>query len=101
MADKSMREQYLDKEVSFTEFYRSVNQVAGITLKTNRPLISKIKAALAEGDFHLNTIPLASWDMLAASRAPDLSRALKEHGDLYSMAGGVCAMKQAARDAAA
>ena len=92
------RRQYMDKEVSFADFYRAVNQTAGISLERN-PIIAEVKTALEAGDEHLNTIPLQHWDAMAFSVQQALTKAFKEHGDSYSLAGGVCAMKQAARDA--
>lgn len=94
------RKEYMDKKVSFEAFYRAVNATAGVKI-SDPELIAKVKAALADGDEHLNSIPLPHWDMLAHSERHALARALKEHGDFYSLAGGVCCMKQAAKDAAA
>ncbi len=101
MTDKPTRKQYMSGEVSFTDFYRAVYQAAAISLKPDSPLISRVRTALTEGDEHLNTIPLKEWDMMAAQNGSRLARAFKAHGDFNTMAGGVCAMKQAARDAAA
>lgn len=93
------REQYLRGEVSFEEFYRSVYQMAGVTLN-GHPIVSEVARALAAGDEHLNSIPIHRWDSLAAAAQGSLSRSLRRHGDFWSQAGGVCCMKQAARDAA-
>lgn len=100
MTTEPTRKQYMNKEVSFSDFYRAVYQTAGISLGANESLVLKVKTALSEGDEHLNSIPLGYWDGLAFSARGSLKKAFKKHGDFYSMAGGVCAMKQAARDAA-
>lgn len=100
MSTQPTHKQYMNKEVSFTDFYRAVYKTASISLENNA-IITKVKTALEAGDEHLNTIPLRYWDGLALSACPSLTRAFKEHGDFYSLAGGVCAMKQAARDAVA
>lgn len=92
------RADYLEGRATFAEYYRAVNHSAGIRV-TNADFLARVRKALAEGDEHLNTIPLAEWDKLAVYGRRALSRAFKEHGDFYSMAGGVCAYKQAARDA--
>jgi len=94
----TLREQYLAGELTFTEYYRHVNERAGIKI-TDKDTIVRIHEALAKGDEHLNSIPHTSWDGLAAPYKQRLSAAFKEAGDFWSLAGGVCALKQAARDA--
>ena len=91
------RADYMNGIVTFSEFYGSVAKAAGVSLKGNPKLIARVKAALANGDEHLNTIPLSEWDILAAGAAPQIAASLKLHGDSYSLAGGVCVMKEAAR----
>lgn len=93
------RQDYMNDRVTFTEYYRSVAQTAGIRI--NDPnLIARVQRALAKGDEHLNTIPLQDWDIMAQSAYWSLSAAFQKHADFYSLADGVCVMKQAARDAA-
>lgn len=92
------RQDYMTGKVTFAEFYRAVNATAGLKI-TDADLLQRVRAALAAGDEHLNTIPLPVWDGRAMFARCALSRALREHGDFYSMAGGVCCLKQAARDA--
>lgn len=93
------RQQYMNNECSFADFYRAVNATAGFKIMDNA-LIERVRKALADGDEHLNTIPLRLWDSMAIACSSTFSRALKEHGDFYSLAGGVCCLKQAAKDAA-
>jgi hypothetical protein len=95
------RTEYLEGRISFEEFYREVNRRAGVKLSLDHPMVQAAKKALAEGDRHLNNIPLREWDWLASGASHSLNKALKELGDFYSVAGGVCAMKQAALDAIA
>lgn len=95
------RKQYLDGEVTFEQFYRAVNQTAGLVFSPDHALMPRILECLEQGDEHLNRIPLNTWDRLASWAQNSLTRALKEHGDFYSLSGGVCCLKQAARDAAA
>lgn len=92
------RKDYMDDKVIFAEFYGSVAKAAGITFDSI-VFLDKVKAALVAGDEHLNTIPLAQWDAMAIRNEAALRRALKLHGDFYSLGSGVCAFKQAARDA--
>lgn len=93
------RTEYLEDRISFEEYYREVNRRAGVKLSPDHPMVQAAKKALADGDVHLNTIPLLRWDTLAEGASRSVSKALKELGDFYSLAGGVCAMKQAALDA--
>lgn len=93
------REDYMNGKVTHKEFYRSVAHEAGISF-ANSSMLPKIKAALASGDEHLNTIPLQTWDALAHVSRTQIATALKKHGDFYSMAGGVCTLKAAAIEAA-
>lgn len=92
------RKDYIAGRATFTEFYRAVNATAGLVCR-DKALLFKARAALDAGDEHLNSIPLRIWDMHAACAHLAVARALKVHGDSYSLAGGVCSMKQAARDA--
>lgn len=88
-------------EVSHDEFYRAVAATAGIDW-SQHPIMPKVREQLAKGDVHLNGINLGWWDLQAASPvlSANLRRALKEHGDYYSMAGAVCVLKAAAKVAA-
>lgn len=99
MEKTDMRKAYLAGEITHAEFYRSVCAEAGISYKASREL-PRIKAALEAGDEHLNSIPLIFWDQRSLASRTALDRALKAHGDFWSLAGGCCAHKQAARDAA-
>jgi len=93
------RQDYIDKKVTHEEYYTHVAKLAGIKI-TSEPFLKEVRAALDSGDRWLNTIPLHRWDQLAAGRKLSIVRALKECGDFWSMAGGVCVMKQAAINAA-
>jgi hypothetical protein len=96
---KPTRNQYMNREISHAEFYRSVYQAAGISMARS-PLLPKVREALANGDEHLNSIPLQMWDSMATNAQAAIARALREHGDFYSLGDGVCTLKQAAKDAA-
>lgn len=93
------RQDYMSGKVTHAEYYRSVYQAAGITWREH-PALPQVKGALANGDEHLNTIQLAWWDAQGLTVRESLARAFKAHGDHWSLAGSVCALKQAARDAA-
>jgi hypothetical protein len=93
------RKEYMDNKVTFEQFYTSVANEAGVGYFPP-DFLDRVRKALADGDEHLNTIPIATWDRLAELVAPRIASALKKHGDFYSLAGGVCVMKQAAKNAA-
>ena len=92
------RQDYMDGAVTFEQYYTSIAEAAGISMAGSE-LMPDVKAALAAGDEHLNTIPIETWDRIAAPRTW-LATAFKAHGDFYSLAGGVCVYKQAAKNAA-
>lgn len=95
------RKDYMEGRVTHEQFYSSVARAAGISFAQS-DLLPRVRTALEAGDEHLNSIPLALWDRRAenpVTRA-NISRALKEHGDFFSLAGGVCTLKQAAKNAA-
>ncbi len=97
------RKDYLDGKVSHEEYYRSIAKSAGIDMSYGAyALMERVKKALREGDKHLNTIPLAIWDRMGANPVlrANLAPVFKAHGDIMSIAGIVCVLKQAARDSA-
>jgi hypothetical protein len=95
------RQDYMTGKVTFAEYYREIARIAGISWKHHR-MLKRVKTALAQGDEHLNSIPLHLWDVLGASSRPMIARALRQMGDSggVSMAEIVCVHKQAATDAA-
>lgn len=48
-------------------------------------------------DPFLNDIPLYLWDMAAGACHMHIEAALRHYGDQWTMAGGVCVAKEAAR----
>jgi hypothetical protein len=98
---KTMRQQYLDRDISHAVYYRAIAKDAGVSFANETGMQALVKQALAEGDEHLNSIPLAKWDALAMGARLHTSPAFKRAGDFWSMAGGVCVAKQAAIDAVA
>lgn len=86
------RQQYMNGECTHDEYYSDV-----LSDLNFQPLSDKEKEryrAALKKDKHLNTIPLASWDGMAALRREIITNALKARGDFWSLAGGVCVMKQ-------
>lgn len=94
------REQYLNKEVSHQDYYASLAKVAGISFSDG--FIRKVAQALREGDEHLNSIPLSTWDAMTVNdlHNPYLGTELKKRGDGYSLSTGVCMRKARAKELA-
>ena len=94
------RAQYMNKQVTFEDYYRAVAKDSGVSFR-NAPeeFLRRVQKCLAERDEHLNKIRLSTWDMYALGAKSSTSPAFKRHGDFWSLAGGVCVAKQAARDA--
>lgn len=93
------RSEYMTGKVTFEQYYRSVYKLAGVNLE-QAPIMLRVIEALKSGDEHLNTIPISIWDRMAAGGQGTITRSLRAHGDGWSLAGRVCVMKQAAKDAA-
>jgi hypothetical protein len=52
---------------------------------------------LYEKDEHLNNIPLSRWDSMAAGFRREIDTKMRAVGDLWSLGGGTCVFKTAAR----
>ena len=91
------RQQYLNNECTFSEYYQQfvTNQTKRLVLDIG---LKRIKDALNNGDKHLNTIPLYKWDNLALFFRCDSQ--MKECGDFTTLAGKVCILKETARELA-
>lgn len=92
---------YMTGAVSFDDYYRSIAHAAGVSF-AGSSYLPRITRALEKGDEHLNSISLAFWDWLGAMLAPSPAyrAALKDHGEIDSMAVRVCVLKAAAIEAA-
>lgn len=93
------RKDYMNNKVTHREFYAAIAAAAHIRFDSDSPFIERCANALANGDEHLNTIPLPTWDVRSANVRSQIATALRSHGDFFSLAGGVCVMKEAARQA--
>ena len=94
------RQDCLDNKVTHAEYYRAVAKTAGIGPPLFTPaFLDRVRKATAEGDEHLNSIPLQEWDNLSC-RLP-AAAAFKAHGDSTTLAGCVCLLKTVALDAIA
>ena len=94
------RQRLMAGKITHADFYRLVAKSAGVSFYNADPdFLDRVRKALQAGDEHLNTIPLGYWDMIAGSLLPTAKKAFKQHGDFYSLSGGVCLCKQMAEDA--
>lgn len=87
-----------EQSAAFKRFYGQI--VDAVPIDFSDSFIAEVKTALARGDRHLNTIALHRWDNMTHMYAPEISRELKNLDDFYSLGGGVCVLKEAARRAA-
>lgn len=86
------RNDYMENRCTHRQYYgQFVNE------GTKQLVLTRIgKARLLESkDEHMNDIPLGMWDRLVP-RAPGSGK-FKEAGDYYTLSGGVCMLKEAAR----
>lgn len=86
------RAQYLNHECTHREYYAQfVNDSIRAIVKEAIPEIFRSK------DEHFNDISLRRWDMLVSFIPYPVAGKLKELGDYMTLAGGVCILKEAAR----
>lgn len=90
------RKQYMNKECTFEQYYTEISENL---YHFSDNFLSKVKSAIANGDEHLNTIPLSTWSNMAVPINPVVCKRLKDRGDTPTLAGAVCAIKQAAKNA--
>lgn len=90
------RKDYMDGKVTHREYYASICKSAGLAFGDESRIVKRCRNSK---DPHYNDIPLSEWDMMAMFSKRSLSSAFKMHDDFYSDAGGVCACKEAVRQA--
>lgn len=85
---------------SFARYYGEIIADAGgpDAFRTLIPVSAdRIRAALAAGDAHLNTVPLALWDARSAAVKAITDRAPRARDDWPTLGNAVCILKEAAR----
>lgn len=100
MGDKATetdRQKYLNGDLTHEEYYRMIYKETGISMD-HWERLNECRKALANGDEHLNNIPISVWDGLSLGSL-HLPAVFERHGDCFSISGGVCAFKQAVKDA--
>jgi hypothetical protein len=93
------RKDYMNGKVSHHDYHLEIARECGISYKNSKEL-PRIKRALANGDKHLNSIPLSEWDMRGIYTKGEISNSLKKRGEFWNQASSVCVHKAAAKDAA-
>ena len=92
---KYTRKEYLNKNCTHAEYYSQFVTDSIKSIVKEHFTIEKLKKAYNE-DKYFNTIPLIKWDRLTIYFKDSISKSLKDAGDFYSLAGGVCILKCAA-----
>ena len=87
-----------DAKAAHERYYGEIAAAVGVQISAD--LAKRCADALRDGDEHLNTIPLESWDRMTYAHEHRIRPELKKRGDFYSLAAGVCTLKAAARAAA-
>lgn len=95
MADIFTRADYFAGKCTHQQYHEQVARACG-------PLripftVDQVRAALAAGDEHLNTLRLVQWDQASHMQAHLMRAPLRERGDFYSLGSGVCVLKALAR----
>ena len=93
------RQDYLDGKCTHREYYAQFVTLAIKEAVVRRWGKEQITGAF-KADEHLNSIPLASWDDFVLRRRQEIENQIRLAGDFWSLAGGVCVAKEAARQIA-
>jgi len=91
------RKDLIDKKNTHEEYYGEIVQELGINAVSIIERNPNIKEAFLNGDENLSAMPLSFWDRAALGIEGSARLVLSKRGDNYSMAGGVCIMKEAVR----
>lgn len=77
-------------------YYKEIIEEIGQEIRLPYTL-DKIKKALDNGDFYLNTLSLRGWDAYVSLIPSRVKEILKERGDCLTLGTGVCILKEYAR----
>ena len=89
------RQDYLQNKCSHRQYYA---QFVDDSVRRMVEQYFTLETLRASTDEHLNDIPLRRWDSLAIMLVhySSIRELLREYGDFWSLAGGVCILKEAA-----
>lgn len=96
MAEQMTRRDYIDRKITHEQYYGSIVAAAQIPLQHHKDL-TRWQDMIDRGDEDLTGLDLNYWDALAATWQASITRALRTHGDSWSLAGGVCTIKATVR----
>lgn len=98
------RDEYMSSPTpeAHRQYYGEIAEEAGVKFHPHfdQTFLDKVRSALTNGDEHLNSISLSVWENLGYFHHRKIDAAFRVRGDFWSMAGGVCVVKEAARRAA-
>jgi hypothetical protein len=95
------RQQYITGECTHEQYYAQFAKPFIVEFVGEHFGIDKLRAAYVK-DAAFNSIPLGKWDMLAVMGwQACIEKDLRDAGDFPCLAGAVCILKQAARQAIA
>ena len=90
------RDAYKSKQISHSQFFGHIAKECDLpTFPTD--FIERVKRALEQNDVHLNTIPLQEWDNMTIFFSRRTKAIISKYDNGYSLAGGVCMLKEKAR----
>lgn len=92
------RQQYMDKQVSHDEYYKTLADAAGIG-NFDDAFLDRVRKCIEQGDEHLNNIALSKWDNMCIMDRHNaaLRDELKRRNDQLSLSTGVCMRKAKSR----
>lgn len=90
------REKYMSQEITHAQFFGHIAKMCGLG-PFDEKFINRVKIALKNGDIHLNSIPLVEWDTKTFHFSQRTKAIISAFDNGYSLAGGVCMLKEKAR----
>jgi hypothetical protein len=96
MAIEITRKAYMPKLISHSQFFGHIaNKCNEFTFPEK--FMERVVTALVTGDEHLSTIPLQEWDNMVNSFSPHTKAIISKYDGGFSLASGVCMLKEKAR----
>ena len=94
------RKDYLAGNCTYRQYCGQIVRLAGIRFSKQDKIVKDCTPSDQRTvDEHYNHIGLPTWDISSGSARREICKALKQCGDSWSLAGGVCVIKEAVRQA--
>lgn len=90
------RDAYMSKLISHSEFFGHIAKECNLPPFDSK-FMQRVVTALRNDDKHLNTIPLKEWDSMTYGFSQRTKAIISKFDNGYSLAGGVCMLKEKAR----